>query len=506
MRETLGIDFGTTNTRVVLYRDGRFRNVIDRVGGTRMIPTCIAYDRRNGEFLAFGEKARQISDRNVVVVRDLKWRFDEPPMRIGAGVLTFGQMVEDFFRALAKLTASYFADGQIDRLPSAALTTPVKYPWKARQEVVKAAERAGFKVEGVFYEPVAAAYCFMDEMGTGVGMYSERVLAFDWGGGTLDSALVQVRFEGGNAYLSVKGPLAGVQKGGTFLDTRIAMDALRAAVRDEVEFKLLWEGSNVALLNAAEKVKMDLSDKEEASLSPHLGAGRTVDIRLTRREFEERYLGELLDDVEKVLANYPERSIWVVAVGGTCNIPGVKRFLQRRYGHDKVMFRLGEGKLLKGDTGDATARGAALMLANSAGIRLGCDVGVRAVDLGSGERRKEIFVPLIQFGEKVSLAGHSNPHGKIRLLVTDADCGHATIVVAKRKPEDLGTGEIMDVMLLPLGSLPGLWINVEAKFERHLVLEVSAATVDGGHRGEVRTRCCDVPFEFVLPRRDKNAD
>jgi molecular chaperone DnaK len=75
------------------------------------------------------------------------------------------------------------------------VTIPVDFHGRARHELRKAAEGAGFYVKTFIHGPFAAvvAYC-LGQQGQLIGDFEGRnVLMFDWGGGTLDITLAAVR-------------------------------------------------------------------------------------------------------------------------------------------------------------------------------------------------------------------------------------------------------------------------------------------------------------------------
>lgn len=217
----LGIDFGTTNCTV-----GRLR----KEGGRSihpLIPSVIAW--HNGH-LKFGRDAQDIlrsAATNVHPVRDLK-------LMLGTDrKLVFGQTVvdpEDVAAELLRHLVGAVAAGETVDL--AVIGTPVQISLEHRQSLRRAAAKAGIPEVRFIYEPTAAligAQRFDPPDRGGL------VLVVDWGGGTLDIAVIRSdgeRFE----ELAVGGDVADL--GGTRLDEEIcrlvlaADGELRAAVNE----------------------------------------------------------------------------------------------------------------------------------------------------------------------------------------------------------------------------------------------------------------------------------
>ena len=77
------------------------------------------------------------------------------------------------------------------------MTVPVTFSGKQRKDIRRAVERAGMKLRGFLHEPFAAMIShFYDPDRKLSAARDQRVLVFDWGGGTLDVCIVQVSKDG----------------------------------------------------------------------------------------------------------------------------------------------------------------------------------------------------------------------------------------------------------------------------------------------------------------------
>ena len=215
MNTAFGIDFGTTNTRVA-YFDGEKVRIVPfstKKGKVYQLPTTVAY--QNGEPVAYGIDALDLNlDQGVVFPEPLKWVLGSTePVEVHGGTRDRVDLVADFLKNLKKLTAAELKNAPLDR---AAVTIPVHYPPTARQMLMDAFRQAGITVSHFFFEPIAAIY---------TGLIAEPVsgvaAVFDWGGGSLDIATVQLR-DG----MALTRQIDGWHRGGTHFDRMIAEQAV----------------------------------------------------------------------------------------------------------------------------------------------------------------------------------------------------------------------------------------------------------------------------------------
>jgi len=202
---SVGIDFGTTNCTVGLLREDGGVNV------QGPFPSLGAWS--NGE-VSFGREAvdRVLSgDRDVYPIRDLKLvlgtarRVHAGPVQLDAADLTT--------RLLVHLRDRYFA-GRNPR--TAVLGTPVRFSRERRSALREAAKRVGFERVRLVYEPTAALIGRGD-LSSLRGL--NHVLVVDWGGGTLDIAVVRVKDDLFRE-VAVAGDIDDL--GGTRLDAELA--------------------------------------------------------------------------------------------------------------------------------------------------------------------------------------------------------------------------------------------------------------------------------------------
>jgi molecular chaperone DnaK (HSP70) len=242
-----------------------------------------------------------------------------------------------------------------------ALTVPVETFEDYENWISEVAEDAGMPRFRVIDEPSAAA------LGYGAHIQPGDVyLTFDFGGGTLDVAVILIEEEDKVAHgrrCRVLGK-AGSDIGGSAVDGWLYQEILRRTGRTAADPDIL-EISN-RLLMECEVLKEKLSFEQQADLvviNPDTGVA--ISTAITREEFEgildqqnaftqiDRTIRRALNDAHE--RGYDEDNIKsVLMVGGSSQIPSVKKMLKRIFGDDRVLLN----RPL-----DAVARGAAAFVA-----------------------------------------------------------------------------------------------------------------------------------------------
>jgi molecular chaperone DnaK len=356
MGPIIGIDFGTTNS-LVSFMDGDRPAIIPNARGARSTPSIVAITAK-GEVLV-GESAKNqslLNPENTVaaVKRDL-----------ASGRLL--SMAGQSYRPeelVSLILSSLRADAERHlgcEIREAVITAPAHFSDRDRRALMEAGRLAGLDVKKILNEPTAAAlaraYGEVLPLGPGMARKSGKrggaaspakpsessiLLVYDFGGGTFDVTLL--RQTGPEcAVLSSRGD---GRLGGGDIDREIYLRA-RAAFADseglDVEADRLLVQS---LSDQAERAKIELSERSEASLSlpfAVVGAGEGGRIvhpvyTLSRADFEaiaSPFVERSLDLVERALADAglgPASVDVLVLSGGTSRMPLVRRRLKERFG------------------------------------------------------------------------------------------------------------------------------------------------------------------------------
>ena len=198
---------------------------------------------------------------------------------------------EELSAEVLKKLKSYIQD---ENIYSIVITVPAKFLNPQNEATMKAAKLAGFKHVQLLQEPVAAA--------TAYGLTAKNKdsfwCVFDFGGGTFDAALVKSE----EGILSVKDTDGDNWLGGKNLDEAIVDQIIIPYLRENYALESILENSSKkeilrnALKPSAEKVKIQLSFKEEETIFPELdetlpftddnGVEPEIDILVTQKDLE----------------------------------------------------------------------------------------------------------------------------------------------------------------------------------------------------------------------------
>ncbi|MCD0447617.1 Hsp70 family protein [Actinocorallia sp. API 0066] len=320
MNETYGIDFGTTNSvlaratatdvETIALDDGAPVEWAT-LGFDRVMPSVIG--RADGAY-TYGWKAKLQRTNRLEAVKRLFATDDR--ITVGDVDIEVELAASQFF---AEMRHKAQQAGLVRPLDQAVVTIPANSRGKARYRTKVSAGLAGIEVLALINEPTAAAMAYAREIEE-----DQRILVYDFGGGTLDVTVLQ-SFEGTFIEQSSK----GVQRlGGIDLDAAL-LDVLRPRIPDLDSWADYELGS---FRNELERAKVRLSTAESVTtVLPRGGKSLTV----TREELEqaiEPLVRRSLEPVAVCLKESPGKIDHLVMVGGTSKIPLVQRLVSAAVG------------------------------------------------------------------------------------------------------------------------------------------------------------------------------
>lgn len=380
MKKIVGIDLGTTTSAIGVYRNGKVE-MIPSFQKTNLVDSVVAMD-------SFG---------SIVVGREAKNDFSNAIAEIkrlmGTNAIKTSRekefLPEEVSAEILKYVKEYAEEYLGEKIDEAVITIPANFNNFQKVATIKAAELAGLKVERIVNEPTAAALAYgVDRLDN-----EEKILVYDFGGGTFDVSVLD--FDMG--IMDVIGGDGDNHLGGKNIDEIIMM---HLANEHSIQYKGDKEKENI-FKNAAEEAKIDLSKRDIAQIIiPELNLSTT----LTRQKFEDL----IKDTVDKTLefidnaikgANLTTNDIDVVLpVGGTCNIPYIKRRLEEKFG-DKIYYFE--------DLQEAVTMGAAVQgaiksgeISSETGIILtditSHDLGIACVGTYQGMSMNGMFSPILE--------------------------------------------------------------------------------------------------------------
>ncbi len=329
--EIVGIDLGTTNSEIALYRNGRPEILADEQG-RKILPSVVGLTEA-GELLVGEEAGNQwllYPDRTV---RSIKRRMGQAATVHMAGREYTPQEIS----AIILKRLKEIAEARLGHaLRKAVITVPAYFSDTQRQATREAGEIAGLEVVRIINEPTAAALVY--EAGQHEG---KRILVYDLGGGTFDVSVVRIE-EGVVEVISSHG---NNHLGGDDFDQKIVAHILEhLKIREAVDVSA-EPRAMARILRAAEAAKRHLSDHpfariEEEYLTEVEGKPVHLSMELARSEYEAMiapYIEETLQAIHTALrsadltASQVEK---ILLVGGATRTPMIRRRLVEVFGHE----------------------------------------------------------------------------------------------------------------------------------------------------------------------------
>ena len=320
----VGIDLGTTNSAVAIWRDGAPQLVPNSLG-KELTPSAVSLDASGQSWVG----AAAI-DRMALHPRDTATSFKrligtEAEATLGKSMMRAEDLSAVILRSLADDVEAFTGT----RPTEAVITVPAYFNERQRRATRRAGEIAGLEVKRLINEPTAAALAFgLHDRGD-----RQPFLVFDLGGGTFDVSIVEM-FEG---IVEVRASAGDNRLGGDDFDSVMAKLA-EPLLGDMTDFDKLPTAQRDALMRlAAARTRHALSVANAADFTVTTGETQRS-ATITTEAFEEAaaaLVRRLRDPVIRALrdSNIDVKGLSdIVLVGGATRMPVVRKALTRMFG------------------------------------------------------------------------------------------------------------------------------------------------------------------------------
>ena len=327
--EILGIDLGTTNSEIAIYRDGRPEVLRDDQG--RIILPSVVGLTETGELLVGEEARNQFLLYPKRTVRSIKRRMgSDAKVRLGEREYTPQEISAIILSRLKEI-----AQAQLGRtIRKAVITVPAYFSDTQRQATREAGEIAGLEVARIINEPTAAALVYEAAQHQG-----KRILVYDLGGGTFDVSVVRIE----QGVVEVISSHGNNHLGGDDFDHKIVEHVLEHLKLKHGVDVADWPQAMARILRSAEDAKKQLSDHPyariaEEYLAEHGGQPVNLDLELSREQYEDMiapFIEETLGAIHIALESAGLTSSQVdeiLLVGGATRTPLIRRRLVEVFG------------------------------------------------------------------------------------------------------------------------------------------------------------------------------
>ncbi|MFG0586303.1 Hsp70 family protein [Pseudomonas sp. zjy_9] len=239
----LGIDLGTTNSLIAVWREGRVELIPNALGEV-LTPSAVSLDEDGSILVGSAARARLTTHPLRSVAAFKRYMGSDKRFTLGDR-----QFTPEELSALVLGSLKADAEAHLGMpVSTAVISVPAYFSDEQRKRTVFAAELAGLRVERLINEPTAAAMAY--------GLHEqqfERTLIFDLGGGTFDVTVLEYAL-----------PLIEVHAstGDNFLGGEDFTEALLGACLDDWQLarSALDSQALASLEDALEQLKRRLAD------------------------------------------------------------------------------------------------------------------------------------------------------------------------------------------------------------------------------------------------------
>lgn len=370
----LAIDFGTSNTAAAHQSPmGRDITALALTHRSNIMPSAVFLDSSTGAHAANDGEPKLLNGDSALargrrdpsrLLLSPKRYIDHDEIQLAARDLPLTKVVGSVLGAVLRSGKAQHANQDP---ATVTLTHPEAWSAHSVDQLKRSAVAAGIPEQNlrVLSEPRAAAIHYASQQSVSPGSH---VAVFDFGGGTLDIAVLQAKQDGNFEVVAAKGDNS---LGGRTIDNLMYRWVLDQLEHDDPDLADYVRSSPITTVHALEssirEAKEILSDTSSATISVSTPHGET-DLLITRDEFNGIIEQSIMRCVELTRAALTQAGVDstktpIYMTGGSSRIP----FVQDRLGEVGTVMTLDDPKTvvsrgalaatLRGFTGGAPVQG-----------------------------------------------------------------------------------------------------------------------------------------------------
>jgi molecular chaperone DnaK len=356
----IGIDLGTTNSAISSF-DGEAIRLYKSPEQYDVTPSAIFIDKRGNKYV--GSRAYNNAARNPDNAATLFKRLmgTSTPVKLSAVNLTLTP--EECSAEILRALFSYLPEEIRGDDTGTVITVPAAFNQMQKDSTMAAADAAGIGRVALMQEPVAAVMSVMRQRKSD-GVF----VVYDLGGGTLDIAIAESI--SGRVTLQAHGGIA--MCGGRDFDRVLFDNVVKPWLLDK--FKLpedfsanpKYKALRTFALWATEKAKIDLSQKEDATINlaetelgvrDEAGDEIYIDVSVTRKQYDDLIAPKVDESIRAARETLEKAGLSPHDVERMVFVGGPTHYKPLR---DKVAFELGISASTDVNPMTAVAEGAAV--------------------------------------------------------------------------------------------------------------------------------------------------
>lgn len=320
-----GIDLGTTNSLIAIWKDGA-PVVLPNSLGSNLTPSAVGLADNDSILVGQAAKERLSTHPNLTAVNFKRYMGTNRELRLGKRSFRAEELSSFVIRSLVADAEAYLGE----KITEAIITVPAYFSDAQRKATKAAGELAGLTVERLLNEPTAAAMAY----GLHTKAAESQYLVFDLGGGTFDVSILEM-FEG---VMEVHASAGDNHLGGTDFTEALVQYFIKKADLSAVGAKsgALPEELRQRIVIQAEKVKREICTSGKSRFEINWNE-QTVSLPVGEAEFEticEPLLERVTTPVKAALRDAKVRVgdiDEIVLVGGATRMPCIRKLATRLF-------------------------------------------------------------------------------------------------------------------------------------------------------------------------------
>jgi len=479
MTEIYGIDFGTTNSATI----GLDYEHVGRYGDDhgQPYPSIIAIDKMTGKVAGCGREVWEHREKlrsTCEIISSIKTHLGtDKTWNIGNKTWYPKDVAIEILKGLKEQVKKKSGGNE---LKAAIISIPIGFDPLRRRELRVAAAEAGITVKNFVSEPSAAVYKHYSDVAKW-----QKIAVFDWGGGTLDIAVVELN--NGNV---VELSTLGRRLGGDDIDKKVAEWAHKKILKATNENKAFDEMSSDArdnIMVEAESVKREISSTNQASILlfeyDNIDAPEIV---IDARKFES-----LIDPELTKAADYLKEAIkrahisidelgCILMVGGSSKLRGLVERLESEF----------DCEIIEPDKNSDwhVAHGAALLNEKQGKYKISQNIGLVLSD--------DTYYPLVKSGQSLNHTKRTLSFG----LIEDSPAAQFVFVESENSSPNGFKTDRTTIGYLNVPTYGFLYepLTLTYHIDKDLLLTVSAESGNMSDNTEV-WEFEELRFSYTLP-------
>ncbi|MFA6397303.1 MAG: molecular chaperone DnaK [Candidatus Paceibacterota bacterium] len=387
MSKIIGIDLGTTNSAVAIIEAGQPK-IIENIEGARTTPSIVAIAKNGDKLVGLLAKRQAVTNpENTIygIKRFMGHNFDSSEVQKDKGNVSFHIEKGPDNGTLVKMGDKQYRPEEIsamilqkirqdveaklgETVTEAIITVPAYFDDAQRKATKDAGKIAGLDVLRIINEPTAAAlaYGFNKKK-------NEKILVYDFGGGTFDVSVLEITGDGDEQSIEVKSTEGDSHMGGEDIDQKIikwiADEYKKESGVDITKDSLALQ----RLKESAEKTKHELSTTTESEINiPFITSDasgpRHLLMKMSRTTLNgiaQEFIDRSIEITKNAIKNSPfkmEEIDEIILVGGQTRMPAIVDAVKELFGKEPnrsinpdEVVALGaavQGGVLKGEVRD----------------------------------------------------------------------------------------------------------------------------------------------------------